>query len=206
MSWQPERGLSGFAVVALHALALAALLGATAHREAIVAALPLQVSIVAEAKPLAPEPAPPRPAPRLEAAVVDLPPMPAVAIEAAPPSEVIAASRAPSVSVAPRPAVAAEAAPRLVPPAFDADYLANPAPPYPALSRRLNEQGRVLVRVLVTPDGHAERVEVARSSGHERLDRSALEAVARWRFVPARRGETAVAAHVLVPVDFVLKA
>lgn len=204
MSWQPERGASGFAVLALHALALAALLGAKAPRESLVAAMPLAVSILPEAKPAVRDPAPSVRAPRLDSPVRDLPPLPEIALATAPAAPSLSASRtepaAPAASIAP-PAITQ--AP-VVPPAFDADYLANPAPPYPALSRRLNEQGRVLVRVLVSPEGRAARVELARSSGHERLDRSALEAVSRWRFVPARRGGETVAAPVLVPVDFVL--
>ena len=39
----------------------------------------------------------------------------------------------------------------------------------------------------------------------QRLDRAAEDAVARWRFVPARRGESAVEAWVLVPIVFKLK-
>jgi protein TonB len=93
----------------------------------------------------------------------------------------------------------------VVAPAYDADYLHNPAPAYPALSRRLNEEGRVLLRVRVTAEGLAELVELARSSGFDRLDRAALDAVSRWRFVPARQGERSVSAYVLVPVAFVLK-
>ena len=38
-----------------------------------------------------------------------------------------------------------------------------------------------------------------------RLDRAAQEAVTRWRFVPARRGDVAVEAWVLVPIVFKLQ-
>jgi protein TonB len=56
--------------------------------------------------------------------------------------------------------------------------------------------------VRVTAQGASERVQVARSSGFPRLDQAASEAVRSWRFVPARRGEEAVAAEVLVPIVF----
>lgn len=92
----------------------------------------------------------------------------------------------------------------LVPPLFHADYLDNPAPPYPSTSRRRGESGRVLLRVFVSADGKAERVEINTSSGFELLDAAAREAVARWRFVPARRGPEKVAAWVLVPISFVM--
>jgi protein TonB len=92
------------------------------------------------------------------------------------------------------------------PPRFDADYLDNPAPAYPALSRRMGEQGRVLLRVYVLADGNAGQVEIRESSGYERLDRAARDTVARWRFVPARQGDKAVAGWVLVPVSFSLRS
>ena len=85
---------------------------------------------------------------------------------------------------------------------FDASYLQNPAPAYPALSRKWHEQGKVLLQVKVTATGIAEHVEIKRSSGYPRLDEAALNAVRQWRFVPARRGDGAVAASVLVPIVF----
>jgi len=88
---------------------------------------------------------------------------------------------------------------------FDADYLNNPAPAYPAISRRLREEGRVLLLVRVTSQGLAEGVEVRQGSGYSRLDEAALAAVKQWRFVPARRGNVPVAASVLVPIDFRLQ-
>ena len=87
---------------------------------------------------------------------------------------------------------------------FDADYLNNPKPPYPPLSRRLREEGQVMLRVLVSVDGMPSRIEVRTSSGSERLDRAAEQAVSRWRFVPAKRGDTPVEAWVLVPIVFKL--
>lgn len=87
-------------------------------------------------------------------------------------------------------------------PSFNAAYLNNPAPAYPALSRRLGEEGRVLLRVQVMEDGSAGSVELQTGSGSSRLDQAALEAVKKWRFVPAKRGEQAVSASVVVPVRF----
>jgi protein TonB len=93
----------------------------------------------------------------------------------------------------------------VTPPIFNADYLDNPAPRYPPLSRRSREQGRVLLRVLVTPGGSAQEIEVRDSSGHPRLDDAAREAVRQWKFVPAKRGDEPVAAWVLIPVSFKLE-
>ncbi|HJV48801.1 MAG TPA: energy transducer TonB [Geothrix sp.] len=94
----------------------------------------------------------------------------------------------------------------VAPPRFDAAYLQNPEPGYPALSRRFGEEGRVILRVLVNPEGQPEQVEVRQSSGHARLDQAALGTVRRWRFTPARRGSERLAAWVLVPLSFQLDA
>jgi protein TonB len=85
---------------------------------------------------------------------------------------------------------------------FDAAYLSNPKPPYPALSRRMREEGKVVLRVLVTSEGKAGRLDVEASSGSARLDESALDTVRYWKFIPARRGNTAVQSQVLVPIIF----
>lgn len=101
------------------------------------------------------------------------------------------------------PAVPVAAAPSV--PRFDADYLNNPAPAYPPLSRRLHEEGKVVLRVFVEASGAAGTVEIRTSSGFERLDKSAVTAVSRWKFVPAKQGVEAVGAWVLVPIIFSLK-
>ena len=75
-----------------------------------------------------------------------------------------------------------------VPPSSSAAYLRNPKPAYPPMSRRLGETGRSVIRVLVGADGSAKSVRLQRSSGFDRLDQAALDAVRRWRFVPGTRG------------------
>ena len=68
----------------------------------------------------------------------------------------------------------------------------------------MHEQGKVLVRVLVSADGMPERIELKASSGYVRLDQSALETIRNWKFVPARQGDQKVAAWVIVPITFTL--
>ena len=85
---------------------------------------------------------------------------------------------------------------------FDAAYLHNPHPAYPPVSRRMGEEGKVLLRVRVTPDGRAAAVNVEKSSNFERLDEAARQSVALWRFVPAKRGDEAIEATVIVPIVF----
>ena len=107
------------------------------------------------------------------------------------------------IAAPPAPAVEPVA---VVPPRFDADYLDNPAPPYPLLSKRLREEGTVLVRVYVEASGLPARVKLKKSSGYRRLDGVALDTVQQWRFVPARQGSAAVAGWVVVPISFSLRS
>jgi protein TonB len=93
----------------------------------------------------------------------------------------------------------------LVAPSYDAAYLNNAPPRYPAVARRMRMQGTATIRALVGTDGHPQRVRLERSSGVELLDDAALEAVQRWTFVPARQGQTPVAAEVDVPLRFRLE-
>lgn len=88
---------------------------------------------------------------------------------------------------------------------FDAAYLNNPRPSYPRVSRRTNEQGRVLLRVHVEASGAPSAVQLHKSSGYLRLDKAAREAVKRWRFEPAKRGSAAIASWIIVPIDFKLE-
>lgn len=90
-------------------------------------------------------------------------------------------------------------------PNLNADYLNNPPPAYPPISRQLGEQGKVYLRVLVNVEGNVDQVTLRKTSGHERLDAAAQETVKKWRFVPAKRAEQAVAAWVVVPISFSLE-
>lgn len=93
---------------------------------------------------------------------------------------------------------------KIKPPKFGVSYLNNPVPSYPRFSRRKGEEGRVLLKVLVTAKGGPGQVEVENSSGYKRLDEAAINAVQNWRFIPARKGAEALSAYVLVPVKFSL--
>lgn len=64
----------------------------------------------------------------------------------------------------------------------------SPAPHYPEVARRQGQEGTVEMHVYIDDDGKVTRVELANSSGHELLDRSARQALEQWRFQPAQRG------------------
>ncbi len=83
----------------------------------------------------------------------------------------------------------------------------NPKPPYPMAARRLGVEGVVTLEVVVRPDGSPADVRVRSSSGSALLDDSARDTVrTRWRFVPARRGDTPVESRVTFPIRFRLDA
>jgi len=109
--------------------------------------------------------------------------------------ETVAPAAAPAVAVAAPVAV-------LELPRYDAAYLANPPPPYPASARRRGIEGTATVEARVGPGGEARELKLAASAGDAALDAAALEAVRGWRFVPARRGEQAVEAWVRIPLVF----
>ena len=120
-----------------------------------------------------------------------------------PPAPAIAAPVAEAPSPAPQPAPPAP--PKVELPSSDADYLQNPKPAYPPMSKRLGEQGKVLVRVLIGVDGNAHKAEIKQSSGFERLDQSAMATVLRWRYTPGKRAGVAEAMWFNVPINFVLE-
>ena len=171
---------------------------------------PAPVERPPEVKPPPPEPKPvvkqkvvaPPPAPR-PVAMPSLPPAPNAptgVVEPQPPAPPIAAPVAVAPAPAPPPAPA-----KVELPSTDADYLQNPKPAYPAMSKRLGEQGKVLVRVLIGVDGTAKEAQVKQSSGFDRLDQAALDTVRKWRYVPGKRGGVAEAMWFNVPINFVLE-
>lgn len=122
----------------------------------------------------------------------------------------VAASSSSTAATAAAAEAAAPAGPPAPPPKIElpsasAAYLNNPPPPYPALSRRLGEEGRVVVRVRIEPDGTASAAEIRVSSGYPRLDEAALTAVRQWRYIPGKRNGVPEAMWFLVPIQFELR-
>jgi protein TonB len=199
------RAAPAAAVAAIHAALVVGLLLLPPVRERLALPLPIVVSLIEARRELPPEVKPPRPMLR-EAPRVDVP-IPPIAIApeivVAPPPEPRPTITGP---IAPAPAVPERVAQAIEPPRFDMSYLRNPPPTYPSTSRRMREQGRVLLSVLVSANGEAETIEVRTSSGSDRLDRAAMDAVRRWRFAPARRGAQAIAGWALVPILFQLES
>jgi protein TonB len=219
--------VTSFAItLALHAAAVALLLTYAPARETLTNAVPLMVNLVAPPEAVPDKPPRPLPATRplttrptqpqatpsqpLLTTTAQAPTPVSVPPQSAEPAanQTLATTQQtpPTAPVSPLPASPAPTALSLSPPSFSADYLNNPAPEYPAISRKLGEQGRVVFRVYVGADGQPSDVRLQTSSGFERLDNVALAAIKRWKFLPARRGEIAVGAWVLVPLSFSLRS
>lgn len=197
------------AVLIMHGALIAVLLLAHGAPSRAIQPMPLEISII-DAPRLSPAPLsltpPPLPPPgavlEVPVPLVSIPdPNAMVAMEVGP-----VAGEAVSVAEGVRAieGLSAESPQPITAPRFDAAYLHNPSPEYPAAARRMREQGMVLVRVLVSSDGTAMQVSIEQGSGSSRLDEAAEDAVRQWRFVPARRGTEPVEAWVLVPVEFKL--
>jgi protein TonB len=94
-------------------------------------------------------------------------------------------------------------------PSTDADYKAaylnNPKPPYPPMAFQLRIEGTVRLKALVLPDGSCGEVLLAQSSGNELLDQSAMNTVAKWKFVPAKSQGKDVSQWVSIPIKFSVK-
>lgn len=233
MAAQDQKSLFSFPalvlVLMIHALAIFGLLSLNPTPDTEVKvpeAAPMMVSLVSEP---APEPEPevaeiiPKPEPK---PVIKKPkPIPKKIVEPTPipeeipePVEMAPAPAEPEQEIvsapAPAPVVAKQEAPKpepvveevIEPPKFGAAYLHNPPPAYPALSRRVGEEGRVMLRVLVSKNGDAQQVEIESGSGSSRLDKAALEAVKNWRFIPAKRNNQPISAYVIVPIQFTLNS
>jgi protein TonB len=198
------KGIRFAVVLGLHLLFVLGLLHVQERPAAESEPIRMAVRVI-EMPAAAPVPEPP--VALLEPPIVPPPPVPEVRRPEPRPVVVREPVTAP-VTALPPPAPAEPRAPAPVAPVvvtavrFDAAYLNNPAPGYPLQSRRRGEQGRVLLQVRVDAHGLPQQVEIHQGSGYERLDEAALEAVRRWRFIPARRGDEAIAASVRVPIVF----
>lgn len=206
--WEAWLGVA--LVVGVHALAL---YGLWSYRllPSPAETVTLFVNLIAPAPPPEPpKPEPPRPPPKPRPVEPPPPPPPE-------PQQLVVEAPvvAPSEPVAPPPP---EPPPQpvieLPPPSAEPLSLAGELsatcplripPAYPVLSRRLGEQGKVVLRVELDAQGAVSSAYVVSSSGVRRLDDAALAAVRQWRCNPAQRGGVAVRATALQPFNFILE-
>lgn len=212
-------------VAALHAAGLYAIATWTPASTWMKLWRPVEVKLIVDEAPKPPELKPVEEPPPPSKPVVEKkpPPLPQARVEEKPvapeaPLPVItAASEAPApaqpqtfvvpiqpeVPPAPAPMPKVQAAAPPAPKTISSiEFLRPPDPAYPMMSRRLGEQGKVMVRVLVDEKGHALDVSVQQSSGKPRLDEAAKKAVLEALFKPYREDGKPEQVYVVVPVVF----
>jgi len=195
-----SRGTVGAGILAGH-LALIALLASAGVIRTSSIATPVSVTFLQqEAKRTE---RPPINQPILTPLHQVLVPPPEVTVEIEPSTTAIAAT---AVETPPPPPATPSSGTAIIPEMSDVAYLVQPTPRYPPESRRIREQGLVMLRVLIDETGHARTVEIYKSSGHPRLDEAARAAVTRAVFKPYMHAGIARAAAAIVPVEFSLRA
>lgn len=172
----------GFIIVVLLHVAVIYALATGLGRQAIqVIHQPIETRIIAETKP-PPRDIPAPPPPRLTAPPPPYIPVPEIQIrQPAPQNAISAVTTVKPAEPAPPPVVSAAAAPVRTPPVIDAARSCK-QPEYPAMSRRMEETGAVVLQFLIGLDGSVVESKVETSSGHPRLDEAARETLSRCRF------------------------
>jgi len=190
-----QRAIIVSAVVVTHAAVVAMILRAGVRVDQPPQPHVIRLQIAAFAGPQTRQPSPPPMRPPLAGAQQSRPQMKPVQsqMQATPPTTPVTPAepvgRAAAPSVTNNTAVSEDRQPTI-----DASFRGNQPPVYPVIARRRGEQGTVILRVLITPDGRASDVELVRGSGSAHLDRSAIETIRQWRFVPAIKGGRPAAA------------
>ena len=122
------------------------------------------------------------------------------------PSEAVALpSPAPTMNTASAPTAPLPAEPINLASDLSVSCPVRTAPMYPALARRMGEEGEVVLRVELSEDGQIASVRVATSSGFRRLDEAALVAIKNWRCHAAQRAGQPVRAVAIQPFTFSLE-
>lgn len=88
---------------------------------------------------------------------------------------------------------------------IEAQALQSLEPEYPALSRRKGEEGICIIKINISSLGLIENISLEKSSGFNRLDKSALEQVKNTRFSPAKQNGLPIASEKKITFRFELK-
>jgi len=194
----PQRkAASVVAVGALHVALVTALLAGLAPP--LIKALPTAIDVFFPQEPTKPVETPTPPTVAMNDPLIDTVPMPPKWTTADPRQITVARTDNPPPT-SPGPVA------KILPTSAVSLGVTHTTPPYPPLSRRLGEQGKVALRILIAADGHIADVEIAASSGVERLDQAARDWVrAHWLYRPATREGKAVASQTEAVVVFDLK-
>jgi periplasmic protein TonB len=182
----PKNHLPGIGfVIVLHIIIVWALVTGLARKAVEFVAKPLETKLIAEVAPPPENLPPPPPPPKMAAPPPPFIPPPEINVQVAPtpsPAAITAVSTAPPP---PQTAAAAPEAPRApvrTSPVVEAKSCEPPS--YPSASRRLNEQGTVVLNFLIDAEGRIVESRIDASSGVERLDEAARKALSLCKFKP----------------------
>lgn len=197
---QLRRLCVGATILAVHAAGLYVALTFAPRIQHAVAQVPLIATFVSQ-----PEPTAQRELPQVSVVtpqpIVQMPELPLIEM----PTDAPPAARAITVPVQVATTPARHAEDRSTPKWVSAvEYVREPSPRYPPQSRRLREQGLVVLRVVIDERGEASSIEIETSSGHARLDDAARAAVLRAAFRPYVEDGEPRRALVLIPIEFAL--
>lgn len=89
---------------------------------------------------------------------------------------------------------------------FDGDIIpiARVQPDYPVAAQRQGIEGRVLLEIIVNPDGSVREAKVIESTPRGMFDAAAKRAVMRWKFKPKVVDGVPMAQRGTQPIDFTL--
>ncbi|MGH8178115.1 MAG: energy transducer TonB [Steroidobacter sp.] len=195
----PSRLFAAFAIAVVHALLIYAISASGPHTDRTRANRSIAVSFIPDAEPRVSW-RPPEAATVAPAIITPAPILPIIEASLVVSSSDTAISAPQRNTVRPRSSEDGSI-PKLV---AAVEYLREPSPKYPPQSRRLREQGVVVLRVLIDEHGQACDIAIETSSGYARLDEAAREAVASAAFRPYVESGAPQRALVLIPIEFSL--
>jgi protein TonB len=181
--YSPRRLLVLAGIVGLHVLFVYALNAGLGKKVVEVLAGPVDVEFIEEIEEV--EEKPPPPPPKIEVAPPPFVPPPDIAIDLpvdAPPARAITNVTTVKPVAKPPPAADVVVGPRPNPrrPVSEPDY--------PPMSKRLGEEGSVVLELYVLEDGRVGDARLKTTSGFPRLDEAAIKHVKRaWRLMPGTK-------------------
>jgi protein TonB len=202
LSGQSQRVVVGALIVAIHAAGLYALTTVGPSLKKMAVHTPVMARMINS--PDQHEPQRPRPViePMQPVVTIPLPEMAFIEIPITTPSANAITIPVRTAAVPPPPSTSEDrSTPKLI---STVEYLREPAPRYPPQSRRLREEGLVVLKVLIDERGAASEIQIESSSGYARLDHAAREAVQRAAFRPYVEDGAPRRALVLIPIEFSL--
>jgi len=88
----------------------------------------------------------------------------------------------------------------------DPRYARDFQPDYPAGERRMGNEGKVVIRVLIGPDGRVKQVERVSAASAAFWQVTERQALSRWRFRPATRDGVAIESWRTMTVRFEMES